>query len=60
LPLLPSEVPQPSGPRTRLGLTRRTWPASWQRALIPAGFALAAVSVAAVGLAMRDGNGAGF
>ncbi|MEU5295738.1 MFS transporter [Streptomyces phaeochromogenes] len=43
-----------------VGLTWRGWPASWQRALIPAGFALAAVSVAGVGLALRDGHGAGF
>ncbi|MEU9893217.1 MFS transporter [Streptomyces phaeochromogenes] len=43
-----------------VGLTWRGWPASWQRALIPAGFALAAVSVAGVGLALRDGQGAGF
>ncbi|MEU5698927.1 MFS transporter [Streptomyces aurantiacus] len=43
-----------------VGLTWRTWPASWQRALIPAGFALTAVSVAAVGLALRDGHEAGF
>lgn len=41
-----------------VGLTWRGWPASWQRALIPAGFALAAVSVAGVGLALRDGHGA--
>ncbi|MEV0223002.1 MFS transporter [Streptomyces sp. NPDC050704] len=43
-----------------VGLTWRTWPASWQRALIPAGFAFASVSVASVGLALRDGQGAGF
>ncbi|MGW2290900.1 MFS transporter [Streptomyces phaeochromogenes] len=43
-----------------VGLTWRGWPASWQRALIPAGFAIAAVSVAGVGLALRDGHEAGF
>ncbi len=43
-----------------VGLTWRKWPASWQRVLIPAGFVLAAVSVAGVGLALRDGRGAGF
>ncbi|NGO09744.1 MFS transporter [Streptomyces sp. HC44] len=43
-----------------VGLTWRNWPASWQRALIPAGFALAALSMAGVGLALRDGRETGF
>ncbi|UXY27515.1 MFS transporter [Streptomyces sp. HUAS TT20] len=42
-----------------VGLTWRHWPASWQRALAPAGFALTAVSVAGVGLALRGGGDGG-
>ncbi|WP_322725364.1 MFS transporter [Streptomyces spongiae] len=42
-----------------VGLTWRHWPASWQRALIPCGFALTAVSVAAVGLVLRNGDDGG-
>ncbi|MFI1509006.1 MFS transporter [Streptomyces sp. NPDC020597] len=38
-----------------VGLTWRRWPASWQRALIPSGFALLALSVVAVGLVFRGG-----
>ncbi|MEV7345393.1 MFS transporter [Streptomyces sp. NPDC093544] len=43
-----------------VGLTWRNWPASWQRALIPAGFALAAVSVAGVGRVLEDGGDGGL
>ncbi|WP_327359308.1 MFS transporter [Streptomyces sp. NBC_01304] len=43
-----------------IGLTWRRWPRRVQGALIPAGFALAAVSVAAVGLVLRDGGDGGF
>ncbi|MFF4543065.1 MFS transporter [Streptomyces sp. NPDC001435] len=42
-----------------VGLTWRRLPASWQRALAPAGFALTAVSVAGVGLALRGGGDGG-
>ncbi|WP_326726206.1 MULTISPECIES: MFS transporter [unclassified Streptomyces] len=42
-----------------VGLTWRNWPASWQRGLIPVGFALAAVSVAGVGRVLRDGGDGG-
>ncbi|MFH8799592.1 MFS transporter [Streptomyces sp. NPDC017936] len=42
-----------------VGLTWRTWPAAWQRALVPAGFALTALSVAAVGLAFEGGGHGG-
>ncbi|MEU6066098.1 MFS transporter [Streptomyces sp. NPDC047082] len=42
-----------------VGLTWRRWPASWQRALAPAGFALTAGSVAGVGLAIRGGGDGG-
>ncbi|WP_198351517.1 MFS transporter [Streptomyces typhae] len=42
-----------------VGLTWRTWPAALQRALIPAGFALAGVSALAVGLLLRDGDDGG-
>jgi MFS family permease len=42
-----------------VGLTWRRWPAAWQRALTPAGFALTALSVAAVGLAFKDGDQGG-
>jgi hypothetical protein len=41
------------------GLTWRRWPASWQRALIPGGFLLAALSVTGVGLLLRDGGEGG-
>ncbi|MBN0046279.1 MFS transporter [Streptomyces actuosus] len=41
-----------------VGLTWRRWPASWQRALTPAGFAVTAVGVTGVGLAF-DGGGSG-
>ncbi|TPQ20131.1 MFS transporter [Streptomyces sporangiiformans] len=43
-----------------VGLTWRRWPASWQRALIPLGFALSALSMCGVGLALRDGREAGL
>ncbi|MEU4996312.1 MFS transporter [Streptomyces sp. NPDC021622] len=39
-----------------VGLTWRRWPAAAQRALIPGGFALTAVSALAVGLVLRDGG----
>ncbi|MGX1547121.1 MFS transporter [Streptomyces adustus] len=42
-----------------VGLTWRSWPASWQRILTPAGFALTAVSVVAVGLVLRGGGEGG-
>ncbi|MDQ0961821.1 MFS family permease [Streptomyces sp. B4I13] len=42
-----------------VGLTWRRWPASWQRALIPSGFALLALSVVAVGLLFRGGADGG-
>ncbi|MFJ9349866.1 MFS transporter [Streptomyces sp. NPDC101237] len=42
-----------------VALTWRRWPASWQRALTPAGFALTALSVAGVGLVLRDGGDGG-
>lgn len=42
-----------------VGLTWRRWPASWQRALIPSGFALLALSVVAVGLLFRGGEDGG-
>ncbi|MGV9452882.1 MFS transporter [Streptomyces sp. NPDC003635] len=41
-----------------VGLTWRRWPASWQRALVPAGFFLTALSLAGVALAL-DGGGDG-
>ena len=43
-----------------VGLTWRNWPASWQRALIPAGFAIAAASVAGVGQVLKDGSDGGL
>ncbi|MGW7262876.1 MFS transporter [Streptomyces sp. NPDC054842] len=43
-----------------VGLTWRTWPATWQRALVPAGFVLAGVCVAGVGWALRDGGDGGL
>ncbi|MGW1889070.1 MFS transporter [Streptomyces sp. NPDC002004] len=42
-----------------VGLTWRRWPGSWQRGLIPGGFALAGVSVLAVGLLLRNGGDGG-
>ncbi|MFF4830418.1 MFS transporter [Streptomyces sp. NPDC001315] len=42
-----------------VGLTWRSWPASGQRALTPAGFALTAAAVAGVGLALRGGDEGG-
>ncbi|MER6560968.1 MFS transporter [Streptomyces sp. NPDC001027] len=42
-----------------VGMTWRRWPVSWQRALIPSGFALLAVSVIAVGLVFRGGADGG-
>ncbi len=43
-----------------VGLTWRAWPAALQRALIPGGFTLAAVSALAVGLLLRDGDDGGL
>ncbi|MEV8015690.1 MFS transporter [Streptomyces sp. NPDC086554] len=43
-----------------VGLTWRRWPAAAQRALIPGGFALSAVSALAVGLVLRDGGEGGL
>jgi MFS family permease len=43
-----------------VGLTWRRWPAAAQRALIPGGFALTAVSAVAVGLLLRDGGEGGL
>lgn len=43
-----------------VGLTWRHWPAAVQRVLIPGGFALTAVSAAAVGLLLRDGGEGGL
>ncbi|MEV8315570.1 MFS transporter [Streptomyces sp. NPDC059900] len=42
-----------------VGLTWRRWPAVLQRALIPGGFVLTAVSSVAVGLLLRDGGQGG-
>lgn len=42
-----------------VGLTWRRWPASWQKAVIPGGFALTAVFMAAVGLVLRNGDDGG-
>ncbi|MEV8564685.1 MFS transporter [Streptomyces sp. NPDC051322] len=42
-----------------IGLTWRTWPKSWQPALVPAGFGLTAVSAAATGWLLRDGGDVG-
>ncbi|MFM9369573.1 MFS transporter [Streptomyces sp. Da 82-17] len=39
-----------------VGLTWTRWPQRLQRALVPAGFTIAAVSGAAVGLLLRDGS----
>ncbi|MFD5077912.1 MFS transporter [Streptomyces sp. NPDC058371] len=43
-----------------VGLTWRSWPDMWQRALIPVGFAIAAASVAGVGWVLRDGGNGGL
>ncbi len=43
-----------------VGLTWRRWPQAVQRPLIPGGFALTAVSTAAVGLLLRDGGDGGL
>ncbi|MEU6989509.1 MFS transporter [Streptomyces sp. NPDC046465] len=43
-----------------VGLTWRRWPQAAQRALIPVGFALTAVSTTAVGLLLRDGGDGGL
>ncbi|MBT2505184.1 MFS transporter [Streptomyces sp. ISL-98] len=43
-----------------VGLTWRRWPAALQRVMVPGGFALTAVSSAAVGLVLRDGGDGGF
>ncbi|MCD7439869.1 MFS transporter [Streptomyces lincolnensis] len=42
-----------------VGLTWRSWPASWQRALTPAGFVITALAVLGVGLALRGGGEGG-
>ncbi|MEU9410560.1 MFS transporter [Streptomyces sp. NPDC048281] len=42
-----------------VALTWRRWPAAWQRALPPAGFALTALGVAGVGLALHGGGDGG-
>ena len=42
-----------------VGLTWRYWPASWQRLLTPAGFALTALSMIGVGLALKGGGDGG-
>ncbi|WP_369216672.1 MFS transporter [Streptomyces flavofungini] len=43
-----------------VGLTWRRWPLPLQRALIPGGFALAAVAMTAMGLLLRDGGDGGL
>ncbi|MFK4064616.1 MFS transporter [Streptomyces sp. NPDC029674] len=43
-----------------VGLVWRRWPQAVQRPLIPVGFALTAVSTAAVGLLLRDGGDGGL
>ncbi|MFD9796516.1 MFS transporter [Streptomyces sp. NPDC059070] len=43
-----------------VGLTWRRWPASWQRALVPGGFALTALSALATGALLRGGGTGGF
>ncbi|WJV51452.1 MFS transporter [Streptomyces flavofungini] len=43
-----------------VGLTWRKWPAALQRALIPGGFALSALSFVATGLLLRDGGDGGL
>jgi MFS family permease len=42
-----------------VGLTWRSWPASWQRLLTPAGFVLTALSVIGVGLLLKGGDDGG-
>jgi MFS family permease len=42
-----------------VGLTWRRWPARWQQALIPGGFALAAAGALGTGLALRGGGDGG-
>ncbi|MFI1567848.1 MFS transporter [Streptomyces sp. NPDC020490] len=42
-----------------VGLTWRSWPASWQRLLIPAGFVVTALSVAGAGLVLKGGDDGG-
>ncbi|MFE1438923.1 MFS transporter [Streptomyces sp. NPDC058739] len=42
-----------------VGLTWRSWPASWQRALTPAGFALIVPGLAGAGWALEDGGDGG-
>ncbi|MFD8570409.1 MFS transporter [Streptomyces sp. NPDC059639] len=42
-----------------VGLTWRRWPARWQRALIPAGFGLAAAGALGTGLALHGGGDGG-
>lgn len=42
-----------------VGLTWRNWPASWQRRLAPAGFAITAMGVLGVGLALKNGGTGG-
>jgi MFS family permease len=42
-----------------VGLTWRTWPASWQRHLTPVGFAVTASAALGVGLALKDGGTGG-
>ncbi|MEU4350459.1 MFS transporter [Streptomyces sp. NPDC023838] len=43
-----------------VGLTWRRWPARWQRALVPGGFALTAVSTLATGALQRGGGTGGL
>ncbi len=43
-----------------VGLTWRKWPDALQRALVPAGFALTALSTLALGLVLRDGGSGGI
>ncbi|BAC73195.1 putative transmembrane transport protein [Streptomyces avermitilis MA-4680 = NBRC 14893] len=43
-----------------VGLTWRSWPASWQGALIPTGFAVAALSMAGVGWSLHGGGDGGM
>ncbi|MEU8529622.1 MFS transporter [Streptomyces sp. NPDC048629] len=42
-----------------VGLTWRRWPASWQRFLVPGGFALTAAGTLAVGWVLGDGSTGG-
>ncbi|MET7716974.1 MFS transporter [Streptomyces sp. NPDC005407] len=43
-----------------VGLTWRRWPASLQKALVPGGFTLTAISCVAVGAVLRDGGDGGL